>query len=66
MYTSKFQKDTKGQTVLIVGHSNTTPFFANKILGEYIYEQIADDNNGNLYIITVTKERKTPVLLKID
>ncbi len=66
MYTSKFKKETKGQTVLIVGHSNTTPFFANKILGEYIYEQIADDNNGNLYIITVTKERKIPVLLKID
>jgi broad specificity phosphatase PhoE len=66
MFTSKFQKSTKGQNVLIVGHSNTTPFFVNKILGENKYEQIADDNNSNLYIVTVTKERKTCVVLKID
>ena len=66
MYTSQFQKETKGQNILIVGHSNTTPFFANKILGEYLYEQIAANNNGNLYIITVTKNKKTAVLLNIN
>ena len=66
MYTSKFQKKTKGQNILIVGHSNTTPFFANKILGEYLYEQIEDNNNSNLYIITITKDKKTAILLNID
>ena len=34
MYDSIFQKETKGKSVLVVGHSNTTPFFVNEILGE--------------------------------
>ena len=66
MFTSKFQKATKGQHILIVGHSNTTPFFVNKILDEYTYEEIDDDNNANLYIVTVSKNQKTCVLLHID
>lgn len=66
MYDSIFQKETVGKTVLVVGHSNTTPFFANKILGKDTYKQINDDNNSNLYIITVANDVKTGVLLKID
>ena len=33
MYTESFQYNTKGKTILVVGHSNTTPMFVNKILG---------------------------------
>ncbi len=66
MYDIPFQKATKGKTILIVGHSNTTAVFANKILGEEKYPQIDDTNNSNLYIITVTNNLKTGVLLKID
>lgn len=66
MYDGGFKYNTKGKNVLVVGHSNTTPFFANKILGKNIYKQIADDNNSNLYIVTVTKEGATSVVLKID
>ena len=65
MFDDAFQKATKGKTVLVVGHSNTTPFFANKILGEEKYKQIKDDNNNNLYIVTVTKGSKTSILLKV-
>ncbi len=32
MYDSIFQKNTKGKTILVVGHSNTTPAFVNKII----------------------------------
>lgn len=66
MYAVDFQKATKGKTVLVVGHSNTTPFFANKILGKDTYKQIDDHNNSNLYIVTLTKDSKTSILLKID
>lgn len=66
MFDLDFQKATKGKTVLVVGHSNTTPFFANKILGKDTYKQIDDHNNSNLYIVTLTKDSKTSVLLKID
>ena len=65
MYDENFQNATKGKTVLVVGHSNTTPFFANKILGKNTYKEIEDNNNNNLYIITVTKSSKTGVLLKV-
>ena len=42
-----------GKTVLIVGHSNTTPAFVNTLLGKEKYKDIDDSNNGNLYIITI-------------
>ena len=49
-----FLEDTKGKTVLVVGHSNTTPMFVNSIIGEDKYQQIEDTNNGNLYIVTIS------------
>lgn len=53
--TDSFLKETKGKTVLVVGHSNTTPKFVNAIIGEEKYKQIDDTNNGNLYIVTISK-----------
>lgn len=66
MFDEEFQKNTKGKTVLVVGHSNTTPFFANKILGKNKYVEIDESNYTNLYIVTVTNEAKTGVLLHVD
>jgi broad specificity phosphatase PhoE len=66
MYDAGFKYNTKGKNVLVVGHSNTTPFFANKILGKNVYKQIEDDNNSNLYIVTVSKSGATSVVLKIN
>lgn len=66
MDAKAFMQDTKGKTVLIVGHSNTTPMFANGLLGEKTYDMIADDNNGNLYIVTINGNSKTSTLLKVD
>lgn len=50
-----FLEGTKGKTVLVVGHSNTTPMFVNSIIGKDKYEQIEDTNNGNLYIVTISE-----------
>jgi broad specificity phosphatase PhoE len=66
MYDASFKHATKGKNVLVVGHSNTTPFFANKILGKDLYKQIEDNNNSNLYIVTVSKNGATSVVLKIN
>ena len=49
-----FLEETKGQTVLVVGHSNTTPMFVNALLGSQKYDDIKDDNNANLYIVTIS------------
>ena len=50
-----FKKSTKGQTVFIVGHSNTTPMFVNALIGSKKYQAIDDRNNANLYIVTLTE-----------
>ncbi|CAL2063668.1 phosphoglycerate mutase family protein [Tenacibaculum sp. 190524A05c] len=65
-YDKAFQKATKGKTVLIVGHSNSTPSFVNKILGESKYVEIDESNYTNLYIVNVNKESKNSTLLHVD
>lgn len=67
MYNEAFKNNTKGKTVLVVGHSNTTNVFVNKILGIEKYDEINDNNNSNLYIVTVSSDGKSSsVLLKIN
>ena len=66
MYDSIFQKNTAGKTVLVVGHSNTTPAFVNKILGEKKYKDIDDSDNSCLFKVTITKDGKTSSLEKIN
>ncbi|OIQ38248.1 MAG: hypothetical protein BM563_06400 [Bacteroidetes bacterium MedPE-SWsnd-G1] len=61
-----FQEKTKGQTVLIVGHSNTTPYFSNGLLGKEVYENLDESIYNNLYIVTVTNGVATSMVLKID
>lgn len=66
LYDDVFQKKTKGKTVLVVGHSNTTNVFVNKILGQDTYPEINDTNNTNLYIVSIIDGVASAVLLKID
>jgi len=48
-----FIKETKGKSILIVGHSNTIPSFANKLIGNGKYLNIDDNDNDNLYLVTI-------------
>ncbi|MFK7832542.1 MAG: histidine phosphatase family protein [Winogradskyella sp.] len=61
-----FMEKTKGKTVLIVGHSNTTPKFVNDLIGEEKYDDIQDFNNANLYKVVVTKEGVTSELSVVN
>lgn len=62
-----FLEVNKGKTVLVVGHSNTTPAFVNSVLGKDKYQDIDDNNNANLYIITVTPSGEmSDVVLVVD
>lgn len=49
-----FYERNKGKTALIVGHSNSTPTFVNKMIGKEKYAQIDEKNNANLYIVTIS------------
>ena len=66
MYDSIFQKNTAGKTVLVVGHSNTTPAFVNKIIGEKKYKDIDENDNASLFIVTITKDGKTSKVEKVE
>lgn len=64
--STAFKQKTKGKTVLVVGHSNTTPMLVNALLGKKKYATIQDNNNANLYILTLSRNTITDILLKID
>ena len=66
MYDSIFKKNTKGKTILVVGHSNTTPVFANAILGQKKYKNMADNDNASLYIVTVVNDKKSSEIKKVN
>lgn len=66
MYDSVFQHKTKGKTVLVVGHSNTTPAFANKIIGEKKYKNMNDNDNSTLFIVTISGNEKTSKTTKVN
>ena len=57
MYSASFQHETKGKSVLVVGHSNTTNVFANKVLGLEQYKQINGRNNSNLISLLLLEKR---------
>ena len=63
---SIFQIETEGKTVLVVGHSNTTPAFANAILNDDVYENMDDRDNSSLYIVTVSGDQKESKIEKIN
>ena len=61
-----FAASNIGKTVLVVGHSNTTPTFVNAVIGEKKYEDIDDSNNANLYIVTIINNTAQSTVLQVD
>ncbi len=63
---AQFKADTRGKTVLIVGHSNTIPGFVNQLIGQDKYPDIEHNNNGNLYIVELGEDYVSDMLLHVD
>jgi broad specificity phosphatase PhoE len=66
LYSPEFKAATIGKTVLVVGHSNTTPAFVNAILKEDRYPDMDDNNNGALYIVTIIGDKTSVQVLQIN
>lgn len=62
----QFKAETKGKTIIIVGHSNTTPMFINAFVGEKKYQTIKENNYSNLYTITIVGNLVSDKLLTIN
>ncbi len=62
----QFKADNLGKNVLVVGHSNTTPEFVNKIVGEDAFMDMDDTDNGSLFIVQLVNEHVTVQRLHFD
>lgn len=62
----KFKMDNLGKKVLVVGHSNTTPHFVNKVVGEKLFPQMQEDDNSSLFVVTVIGDQATASQLNIN
>ena len=66
LISEKFIANNKGKNIVIVGHSNTTPELVNILLGEKKYEDIADSENNNVFIVTLNKNKTTAKTQKVN
>ena len=50
---AQFKAENLNKKVFVVGHSNTTPNFVNKMIGQEKYAQLDDHQNGSLFIVEI-------------
>lgn len=51
LYGTKFLENTKGQKLLIVGHSNTIPSLVNQLIQQNTYADLDDNDNASLFVV---------------
>jgi broad specificity phosphatase PhoE len=56
----------QGKTVLLVGHSNTTPWTANLLLGKPELKDFGDSEYGTILIVTLSTSHPAAQLLKLN
>ena len=62
----QFKTSNIGNDVLIIGHSNSTPEFVNKLLGEDKYGPMDDYDNGSLFIVQMVGDEITDMRLHFN
>lgn len=62
----KLVQSYPGKTVLICGHSNTTPELANLLTGTKDFQPYRDDEYGIVLIVTVTETGKNAQVTRIN
>lgn len=60
-YLQDMLKNHSGGTILISGHSNTTPMVANTLLGSDQFKQLDENEYDMIFIVTVTEIGKGTV-----
>ena len=63
---AQFKADNINKNVLVVGHSNTTPDFVNKMIDMDKYYEMDDADNGSLYIVQLINDKATSQRLHIN
>tara|TARA_R110000868_G_scaffold304437_28_gene565514 strand:- start:10349 stop:10864 length:516 start_codon:yes stop_codon:yes gene_type:complete len=63
-FLTQIIEENSGYTVLIVGHSNTTPSLTNMVLGTKEFEQIEESKYGDIFIVKTSEFGNGEVTLK--
>ncbi|MCG2430974.1 SixA phosphatase family protein [Aequorivita xiaoshiensis] len=66
LYSVDFLKETHGKTVLISGHSNTTPMLVNKLIGEQKFIEMDNGDNATLFKVTLDGNNRNVETLKVE
>lgn len=60
---AEWKEKHRGEVVLVAGHSNSTPVFANALLGrEHFKEKFDESDYGNILIVTITDSGESNLL----
>ncbi len=62
----QFKAENLNKKVFIVGHSNSTPEFVNKMIGQDKYGLIDDRQNGSLFIVEIVNGIATDMRLNFN
>jgi 2,3-bisphosphoglycerate-dependent phosphoglycerate mutase len=59
--TAKLQREHQGQTVLVVGHSNTTPELANRLAGADLLPELPESDYDKIFLVELGKGKRRKV-----
>ncbi len=62
-FIQKIYNNNIGKTVVVSGHSNTTPYAVNKLIGENKYENLEHDEFGTIFIVSLAENTSSEVLI---
>lgn len=51
-FSSSLLKNKNGETIVVVGHSNTIPMLVNKLIGKEIYKELSETEYGKFWMLT--------------
>ena len=61
-FALRLRRKYRGQSVLVVGHSNTTPDLVNRLVADGVLERIDERDYSNFYIVAINEEGEKEVL----
>lgn len=62
-FIKKLLSDNPGKTILVSGHSNTTPMLVNQLLGKDKYQQLDESEYSKIFFVTVCGELAKDLIL---
>ncbi|MDH5365601.1 MAG: histidine phosphatase family protein [Cyclobacteriaceae bacterium] len=60
--TKQLLNNHEGETILVSGHSNTTPQLVNTLINQEKYKSLDENEYGKIFIVTISNQEETKVV----